>query len=162
WVPLDDTHTMFVFLWWKHGVNAMSEAQPTYLDGTPVGGTGRGNTLLPNTTDWLGRFRMAAHAGNDWNIDRTAQREGRIYPGIEGVHLQDQAITESMGPITDHALEHLGPSDQMIARTRRRLLMAARALRETGALPPGVADAEVYRGARSGYFVSDAGRDWQE
>ena len=29
-----------------------------------------------------------------------------------------------MGPITDHLFEHLGPSDMMIMRTRRRLLVA--------------------------------------
>jgi len=50
----------------------------------------------------------------------------------------------------------------MITRTRRRLLRASRALREDGALPPGVEDASVYRGARSGYFVSDDQRAWQE
>ena len=44
-----------------------------------------------------------------------------------------------MGPIVDHAFEHLAPSDIMITRTRRRLLTCgARALREEGALPPGV------------------------
>ena len=68
--------------------------------------------------------------GNDWGMDRAAQRSKAIYSGIDGIHLQDQAITESMGPIVDHACEHLAPSDQMITRTRRRLLMAARALRD--------------------------------
>jgi phthalate 4,5-dioxygenase len=67
-----------------------------------------------------------------------------------------------MGPITDHAWEHLAPSDQMITRTRRRLLMAARALRDKNVLPPGVEDAEVFRGARSGYLVSDNKSTWQE
>ena len=67
-----------------------------------------------------------------------------------------------MGPITDHAFEHLAPSDQMITRTRRRLLLAARALRDKQVLPPGVEDAEVFRGARSGYFVSDDKSPWQE
>jgi hypothetical protein len=67
-----------------------------------------------------------------------------------------------MGPVTDHAWEHLAPSDQMITRTRRRLLMAARALRDKGVLPPGVEDAEVFRGARSGYLVSDDNSPWQE
>jgi hypothetical protein len=43
-----------------------------------------------------------------------------------------------MGPIVDHAFEYLAPSDQMIMHTRRRLLMAARALRDKGLLPPGV------------------------
>jgi phenylpropionate dioxygenase-like ring-hydroxylating dioxygenase large terminal subunit len=162
WVPLDDGHTMFCFLWWKRGTSAMTLPQPSFKDGTPIGGTGRGNKLLPNTTDWLGRWRLAANAGNDWGMDRAAQHDGTIYSGIEGIHLQDQAITESMGPITDHAFEHLAPSDQMITRTRRRLLMAARALRDKGALPPGAEDSEVFRGARGGYFVSGDKGAWQE
>jgi phthalate 4,5-dioxygenase oxygenase subunit len=155
WVPLDDEHTMFVFIWWKKAVAANSQPQPVFKDGTPIGGTGRGNTMLPNTTDWLGRFRMAANEANDWQIDREAQRTNTIYTGIEGIHLQDQAITESMGGIVDHGFEHLAPSDKMITRTRRRLLMAARALREENIAPPGAVDTDVYRGARSGYMVTD-------
>src|SRR5262249_11756112 len=85
-----------------------------------------------------------------------------IYTGIEGIHLQDQAITESMGGIVDHTLEHLAPSDQMITRTRRRLLVAARALRDKGTLPPGAEEPEVYRGARSGYFISDDKSPWAD
>jgi phthalate 4,5-dioxygenase oxygenase subunit len=50
----------------------------------------------------------------------------------------------------------------MITRTRRRLLMAARALRDKGVLPPGVEDAGVFREARSGYFVSDDRSPWRE
>jgi hypothetical protein len=95
-------------------------------------------------------------------MDRAAQRSNEIYSGIDGIHLQDQAITESMGGIVDHTLEHLAPSDQMITRTRRRLLMAARALREKGTLPPGVEDPQVYRAARSGYFVSEGEAPWQD
>ncbi len=162
WVPMDDTHTMYVFIWWKKAVTAMSLPQPAYKDGRPIGGTGRSDRLLPNTSDWLGRFRMAANPSNDWLIDRAAQANGTIYSGIDGVHLQDQAITESMGPIVDHEWEHLAPSDQMITRTRRRLLMAARALRDQGTLPPGADDADIYRGARAGYFVSDDKGDWQD
>jgi phthalate 4,5-dioxygenase oxygenase subunit len=71
-------------------------------------------------------------------------------------------VTESMGAITDHSFEHLGPSDQMIARTRRRLIQAARALRDKKTSPPGVADPGVFRGARSGYFISGESRPWQE
>jgi hypothetical protein len=50
----------------------------------------------------------------------------------------------------------------MITRTRRRLLMAARALRDKGIAPPGAEDAEVFRGVRSGYCVSDYNGPWQE
>jgi hypothetical protein len=95
-------------------------------------------------------------------MDRAAQQSGAIYSGIEGIHLQDQAITESMGPIVTHEFEHLAPSDQMITRTRRRLLMAARALRDKGVMPPGAENPEVYRGARSGYLVSDGNNAWQD
>jgi hypothetical protein len=159
---MDDHHTMYVFLWWKRANSAMSLPQPAFKDGTPIGGTGRGNQLLPNTTDWFGRWRMADNEANDWGLDREAQRSNAIYSGINGIHLQDQAITESMGPITDHTFEHLGPSDQMITRTRRRLLLAARALRDSGTLPPGVEDAGIYHGARSGYFVSDDQGPWKD
>ena len=162
WVPLDDEHTMFCFLWWKGAVSAMSLPQPAFKDGKPIGGTGRGNKFLPNTTDWLGRWRLAANAGNDWGLDRAAQQNNTIYSGIDGIHLQDQAITESMGPIVAHEYEHLAPSDQMITRTRRRLLLAARALRDKGQAPPGVEDPQVYRGARSGYMISDDASPWQE
>jgi phenylpropionate dioxygenase-like ring-hydroxylating dioxygenase large terminal subunit len=162
WVPIDDNNCMYVFLWWKRARAANSLPQPAYKDGTPIGGTGRGNRLLPNTTGWMGRWRMADSEANDWGMDRDAQRSNAIYSGIDGIHLQDQAITESMGPIVDHTFEHLGPSDQMITRTRRRLLRASRALREASTLPPGVEDGGVYHGARSGYFVSDDQREWQD
>jgi phthalate 4,5-dioxygenase oxygenase subunit len=164
WVPLDDGHTMFVYIWWSRANSSMSLPLPAYRDGRPIGGTGRhGLAMLPNTTDWLGRWRMARNESNDWGMDREAQRSNRIFCGIDGVHLQDQAICESMGPITDHAFEHLAPSDHMITRTRRRLLLAARALRDQGTRPPGADDASIYRAARSGYFASaDEGRPWQE
>jgi len=68
------------------------------------------------STDWLGRFRLTQHKGNDYLIDRKAQRTDS-YPGI---HQQDQAVTESMGPIYDRTQEHLGTSDAMVIRTRRR------------------------------------------
>lgn len=162
WVPLDDGHTMFVFLWWKKAKAANSMPTPVLKNGTPIGGAGRGNTMIPNTTDWLGRWRVAETEGNDWGMDREAQASNRIYSGINGIHLQDQAITESMGPITDFEHEHLAPSDQMITRTRRRMLMAVRALRDKGTLPPGADDASVYRGARSGYLVTTDQSPWQQ
>jgi hypothetical protein len=149
-------------LWWKGGKSAMTQHDPAFKDGTPVGGMGRRNDFLPNTTDWLGRWRLAANEDNDWGMDRAAQQDNSIYSGIESIHLQDQAVTESMGPILDHGFEHLSPSDLMITRTRRRLLMAARALRDNGVAPPGASNTEVFRDARGGYFVADEGGSWQD
>jgi phthalate 4,5-dioxygenase oxygenase subunit len=54
----------------------------------------------------------------------------------------------------------------MITRTRRRLLMAARALRDQGIAPPGADEPSVYRGARSGYVVTNDNdndkSEWQD
>jgi hypothetical protein len=162
WVPLDDTHAMSCYLWWKRGTSSMARPRPLSKGGKPIGGDRPSPEFLPNTTDWLGRWRLAANEGNDWQIDREAQHRNAIYTGIRNSHLQDQAVTESMGSVTDHSFEHLAPSDQMITRTRRRLLMAARALRESDTPPPGVESAQVFRDARSGYFTTDDQRPWQE
>jgi len=161
WVPLDDEHTMYCVLWWKRGESAMNQPPPAFKDGAPIGGMGRVGDFLPNTTDWLGRWRLAANATNDYRIDREAQRE-RSYTGIEGIHLQDQAITESMGGIVDRGLENLAVSDLMVTRTRRRLVLAARALEQSGAAPPIVDDPETCLGAHSGNFVAPARLSWRE
>ena len=75
---------------------------------------------MPDTTDWLGKFRLTQNKDNDYLIDRKAQRT-ESFTGIAGIHQQDQAVTESMGPIYDRTQEHLGTSDAMVIRTRRRV-----------------------------------------
>lgn len=155
WVPMDDTHTMFISLTWKN------MAKPLPLkNGQLIPGQTALIDYQPASTDWYGRWRPVANASNDYFIDREAQRNDVIYTGITMIHMQDQAITESMGSIVDHGFEHLAPSDQMITRTRRRLLLAARALRDQGVVPPGVDAPEVYARARSGECVMP-GDDWQ-
>ena len=67
-----------------------------------------------------------------------------------------------MGAITDHAFENLGPSDIMIARTRRRLLRAARAFAKDGTVPPGVDEPNIYTAVRSGDFVADPKIAWRD
>ena len=67
-----------------------------------------------------------------------------------------------MGPTTDDEFENLAPSDIMIARTRRRLLRAARSFAKDGKLPPGVDEPEIYTQVRSGDFVTDAKVAWRD
>jgi phthalate 4,5-dioxygenase len=145
WVPLDDTHTMFVMIGPKGGPGSSSDEIP----------------VLPNSTDWLGRFRSAQSVENDYLIDRALQR-AKSFTGIEHIHIQDQAVTESMGEVTEHSFENLAASDRMIAITRRRLLLAAKALAEEGKPPPGAATPEAYSGVGAGYFVAPAGRPWPD
>jgi hypothetical protein len=116
----------------------------------------------PRTTDWFGRWRSAENSSNDWGMDREAQRNHVYYSGIPNLSMQDQAVTESMGAISDHELEHLGPSDLMISRTRRRLLLAVRALRENSVSPPGVDAPGVFFHARSGCYLHAASSDFAE
>lgn len=158
WVPMDDTHTMLISIYGGRGKGA------TYSTSKLKSGSGIGGAepldYLPNSTDWFGRWRAVQNVGNDWQIDREAQRSNRIYTGIRNIVMQDQAVSESMGPIVDHTKEHLAPSDIMISRTRRRLLNTARALADNGIVPPGVDDAEVFWKARAGSFYADANSDW--
>jgi nitrite reductase/ring-hydroxylating ferredoxin subunit len=164
WVPLDDEHTMY----WGWGV---ANAAPAGRDGAagtasnaatgrPAGAAGRGGfDYLPNTTDWLGRWRLDQNKGNDYLIDREAQARGDSFTGVRGVRQQDKVVTESMGAIYDRTREHLGTSDTMIIRTRRKLLKAAKDLHHFGIVPPGVDDPGVYR-SRSGSVILPRGVDW--
>jgi hypothetical protein len=66
-----------------------------------------------------------------------------------------------MGPVYVRSREHLGTTDAMIIRTRRRVINAAKALRDNGGLPPGVANPEVYR-TRSGSVILPRSQNWQD
>jgi phenylpropionate dioxygenase-like ring-hydroxylating dioxygenase large terminal subunit len=165
WVPLDDEHTMF----WsiaaprsRQGAGSAGGAVG-FRSGRPVAAAGSrpgGFEFLPDTDDWFGKFRLTQNQANDYLIDRKAQRT-ESFTGIAGIHQQDQAVTESMGPIIDRTQEHLGTSDAMIIRTRRRVLGAARSLRDGGVVPPGVDRPEVYR-QRSGGVILPRDADWLE
>jgi hypothetical protein len=151
WVPMDDEHSMLFDI--SGGVD---EGNPAYISkrrsGEPLFDK---FSYAPTGTGWFDRWRCADGAHNDWGLDRGSQRSGQQYSGIANITMQDQAVTESMGPITDHGHEHLGPGDLMISRTRRRLLQAARELRDHGTLPPGADRPELYFGARAGSFLHD-------
>ncbi|MGE5134900.1 MAG: Rieske 2Fe-2S domain-containing protein [Gemmatimonadota bacterium] len=152
WVPMDDEHMIMFFMMPEmdpetRAIRERQGAKPT--------------RLLPNTTGWYGRFRPEANESNDYFLDREAQERDEEYSGIEGIHMQDQAITESMDPIYDRTQEHLGSSDAMVIRVRRRLIAAAKALAADGTVPPGVDRPEAYR-QRSGGVILDEDADWIE
>ena len=71
------------------------------------------------------------------------------------------AVTDSMGAINNRTKEHLGSTDQLIIRTRRKLIAVAKALRDEGITPPGVDMPEVYR-QRSGGVLLGRDTDWWE
>jgi len=114
WVPMDDEHRLMFRIWPRSedaprvGFASVESHQPPRHEGE----------LQPNTSDWHGRFRLVVNASNEYHLDRDLQTRNLEYTGIRGQHHQDQAITESMGPIYDRSSEHLGTSDAMIIRVR--------------------------------------------
>jgi len=160
YVPMDDEHTLH----WEiaHGL-----LDPEELPVEARGSEGRApspraeSDYAPRTTDWYGRFKLNQSMANDYFIDRELQRSKRSYTGIPGIRQQDMAVTESMGPVLDRSVEHLGTTDALIIRTRRRMIAAARALEENGSVPPGVDEPEVYR-QRSGGVLLPRDVNWWE
>jgi phthalate 4,5-dioxygenase oxygenase subunit len=147
WVPIDDDHVMS----WRVSSKRPMRAGAGAPSRSGIAGAAAETGYLPNTTDWLGTFRLEARRENDYLIDREEQAL-RSYTGIKGIFTQDQAVTESMGPIYERAHEHLGTSDAMVIRTRRRAIGAARAFAEQGNVPSGVDNPEMYR-RRSGGII---------
>jgi phenylpropionate dioxygenase-like ring-hydroxylating dioxygenase large terminal subunit len=153
YVPMDDYHTLE---WNVFG------RRPSANDAVPSGqrtAERADRTYLPNGTGWFDRYNIDQTFENDFQIDREAQRNWQSFTGIRGIRQQDMAMTESMGPIMDRSTEHLGTTDVLIIRTRRRLLACARALQGAGIVPPGVDHPEVYH-QKSGGIVLPRSADW--
>jgi phenylpropionate dioxygenase-like ring-hydroxylating dioxygenase large terminal subunit len=181
WVPLDDEHTMVWNINYgpsgeprdpnATGVGGITFRGSNNLRGDELRkdyeslrseGFGRGGDQKPWTSDWIGRFIPKHGLHDDFLVDRDQQRhiewdptkpQTGTYTGVPG-SLQDPMAQESMGPIYDRTKEHLGTTDQMVIRTRRMLMSAAKALREHGTVPPGVDQPQLYRMNSGGVLVA--------
>jgi hypothetical protein len=144
WVPLDDAHVLF----WSVEASAQEISS-------------RGHKYQEDTSDWLGRHRPVQRVENDYLVDREKQKT-ESFTGIGGGFvMQDTMATETMGVTMDRSREHLGVSDAMIIRTRKRILDALRALEDGNVAPPGVDNPGVY-GTRSGWLILPNEADWWE
>jgi hypothetical protein len=159
YVPMDDDHT----LQWEVFYRTDGPARPQRM--VPINRTnepqesGRGGRYLPQGTGWHDRWVLEQNLDNDYFIDREAQKNWESYSGIPGVRQQDMAVTETMGPIYNRSREHLGTSDSMIIRTRRRWLAVARAFADQDVEPPNVDNPQAYR-LRSGEVLIPRSADW--
>lgn len=115
WCPVDDG-TTFVFSvsWrWDAPMTADDIAAADAFSGEVIPGT----------------FEPATNMGNDYLIDREKQATVN-FTGLPNIQAEDLAVQESMGPVVERHLEHLGTSDTAIIRVRQRLLSGARDLLE--------------------------------
>jgi phthalate 4,5-dioxygenase oxygenase subunit len=135
WIPVDDDNTVALRMDY-HLERSLGESELAFLT-NGLGSTGAPNTYLPPTNEAWGAWRPNLNRANDYGIDRTIQKTKK-YSGIRGVWAEDKAVTEGMGSIIDRTQEQLGPSDVGIIQIRRMLIESATALKEHGAVPPGV------------------------
>jgi hypothetical protein len=126
WVPCDDERT------WIWSWTFSPDGEPLPPDVVEIerqqAGRAPGDVIA-------GTQRFKRNRDNDYLIDRQRQRTLN-YTGIETIAAQDQAIQESMGPIADRSIEHLGTTDVAIIAARRLLLDACSAV-AAGVRPPG-------------------------
>jgi phenylpropionate dioxygenase-like ring-hydroxylating dioxygenase large terminal subunit len=114
WVPIDD-ETCWAWSINYHPTRDFTEGELASMRR----GEGIHAEYIPGT------YKTLANAGNDYLIDRDAQRAKKTFSGVKGVAAQDFSLQESMGPIVDRTKERLGTSDAAIILARRRLLAAA-------------------------------------
>jgi phthalate 4,5-dioxygenase len=111
WVPIDDENTML------YSVDFNPQRPLTEAD---LARSRAHNGI--HTDNIPGTDRARQNKDNDYLIDRELQASGKSFTGMKGLGIQDCAIQESMGPIADRTIEHLGISDTAIVKIRRLLL----------------------------------------
>ncbi len=126
WVPIDDHHNWAWSFDYHPNRPLTDEERQAMKDGHGIHVRYVPGTYIP-----------LQNRGNDYLMDRAAQKAGITYSGIEGIAMQDASLQESMGPIQDRTRENLVGTDNGIIMARQRLLKAARALQDKGELPPG-------------------------
>src|SRR5690606_20899602 len=119
------------------------------------------------TSDPRSRYMTVANKRNDYmrdfELEKTLQFCGIIFAG----NLQDRAMTELMcnedgiEPIYDRSKEHLGTTDGMVIRARRKMIRAARELQATGKAPANAVDPSI-SGVRSASVILPPRANWVE
>jgi phenylpropionate dioxygenase-like ring-hydroxylating dioxygenase large terminal subunit len=156
WVPMDDATTMAWCFTWNPQRALRDDEQgdhPRVRAGVHLTPSAR----LPATSAPGGAWRPIANRANEYLLDRAVQRTQRFF-GVPGISPQDAAVQESMGPIADRSIEHLGSSDSAVIRVRRMWLSAVND-RARGTVPLGVTAPASYRVRATG-FVIGRDEDW--
>jgi phthalate 4,5-dioxygenase oxygenase subunit len=106
-----------------------------------------------------GTFIAKQNRSNGYLQSRELQRAGNL-SGVATIAMQDGAVQESMGAITDRTRERLGSSDAGVVAARETALDAARALANDGIEPPAVDPVDQRLRAASVFLTEEV--DWSE
>jgi hypothetical protein len=117
-VPIDNESMMFFRLRWAQ--TPMTSEDLVYYK--------QGGYAYPEMIP--GTFKTRANVFNDYEVDRLGQK-GYLYSGIKTFPLQDIAMMENQwGPLAKREKEHLVAMDYHMIYLRRKLIAAARAMRD--------------------------------
>lgn len=154
--PVDDTHSMQWFF-------IFNENETLSYDGPQRKGfDARWWVLGPNFAKVnRNNFREGRSPENMWGQNRAEMMTDESFAGLYPLCIEDLAIQESQGAITDRVNEHLGAADMAVSRLRRFMLDALRN-HQAGALPPGQDGSVNFDEiVGSSYILSD-GDDWRK
>ena len=159
WVPMDDTHTMFVSLSWRGSPPSIAPAEER-----PDGAGLAAGLRLPAEHDRLVR-PLAAHAEPVERLDdrpRGAEERRHLHrhrrhprpgPGGDREHGRDHR-PRFRASGAERPDDHPHPAAPVARR--------ARASTKDGTVPPGVDDPEIYIQVRSGDFLTDEKIAWRD
>jgi phenylpropionate dioxygenase-like ring-hydroxylating dioxygenase large terminal subunit len=117
-VPIDNTSMMFFRLRWSFSPISHEDIVEYKQGGYAY------PEMIPGT------WKTKANVFNDYEIDRLGQKT-YLYSGIKTFPLQDIAMMENQwGPLAKREKEHLCAMDYHMIYLRRKLLKAAKALRD--------------------------------
>jgi hypothetical protein len=134
WVPIDDENC------WAWSINYHPNRALTTTELNAMkDGKGIHVKYVPGT------FIPLANRTNEYLMDRSTQKSGVNYSGIEGIAMQDASLQESMGPVQDRTKENLCSTDNGIIMMRRLLLKAGKDNRDGKPLPGLQPDAQRVR-----------------
>jgi phthalate 4,5-dioxygenase len=114
WVPIDDEHHWLYYVHYDPDIEADEEEREKLEYEF-------GHDLIDPENDYRSRGNLA----NMHLLDRDRQKHEN-FSGIRGIAAQDLAVLQSMGPIVDRSLEHIGSRDVLVVRLRRYLLELVR------------------------------------
>ena len=162
YLPIDDHHTLHFGIEWHPSRPIPGSRWPSGdLPDEPGALTdGMGPMKPEQKGKFFAKWWPEVGPETEFYMDLDAKKTKSI-TGMPGVRIQDEAVLWSMGPIMDRTQEHLGTADATIIHVRRRLMAAARALREDGTPPPGAHQPDLYR-VRTCQAVLPPDADWQE
>jgi hypothetical protein len=109
-----------------------------------------------------GDYRKQVNIENWYGQDRKKMKDIN-FSGIDGVLIQDHAVVETQGRITDRTQEHLGTTDVAVVAWRRQLIRAAKALAATGERPAMLSENDIpWQEIKAAELILPPGGNWKE